>query len=67
MGSLSLLQGIFPTPGSNPGLLHRKQTLYHLSPKNPLTVLKITTVSVDAHLDTWHCLVRLSCSWTLSS
>ena len=26
-----LLQGIFPTQGSNPGLLHRRQTLYHLS------------------------------------
>ena len=24
-----LLQGIFPTPGSNPGLLHCRQTLYH--------------------------------------
>ena len=26
-----LLQGIFPTQGSNPGLLHCKQILYHLS------------------------------------
>ena len=26
-----LLQGIFPTQGSNPGLLHCRQTLYHLS------------------------------------
>ena len=25
----SLLQGIFPTQGSNPGLLHRRQILYH--------------------------------------
>ena len=25
MGSLSLLQGIFPTQGSNPGLLHCRQ------------------------------------------
>ena len=30
-GSLSLLQGIFPTQGSNPGLLHCKQILYQLS------------------------------------
>ena len=30
-GSLSLLQGIFPTQGSNPGLLHWRQILYHLS------------------------------------
>ena len=31
MGSLSLLQGIFPTQGLNPGLLHCRQILYHLS------------------------------------
>ena len=31
VGSLSLLQGIFPTPGSNPGLLHCMQILYQLS------------------------------------
>ena len=31
VGSLSLLQGIFPTQGSNPGLLHYRQILYHLS------------------------------------
>ena len=37
MGSLFLLQGIFPTQGSNPGLLHGRQTLYHLSHKGRLT------------------------------
>ena len=31
MDSHSLLLGIFPTQGSNPGLLHSKQILYHLS------------------------------------
>ena len=31
VGSLSLLQGIFPTQGSNPGLLRCRQILYHLS------------------------------------
>ena len=30
-GSRSLLQGIFPTQGSNPGLPHCRQILYHLS------------------------------------
>ena len=30
MGSLSLLQGIFPTQESNPGVLHRRQILYQL-------------------------------------
>ena len=38
MGSLSLIQEIFPTQGSNPGLPHCRQILYHLSyqgkPKN---------------------------------
>ena len=31
VGSLSLLQGIFPTWGSNPGLPHCRHVLYHLS------------------------------------
>ena len=31
MGSHALLQEIFPTQGSNPGLLHYSQILYHLS------------------------------------
>ena len=31
VGSLFLLQGIFPTQGSNPGLLHCRQILYQLS------------------------------------
>ena len=33
VGSLSLLQGIFPTQGSNPGLPHCRLILYHLSHK----------------------------------
>ena len=31
VGCHSLLQGIFPTQGSNPGLPYCRQTLYHLS------------------------------------
>ena len=31
MGCHSLLQGIFPTQGSNPGLQHCRQILHHLS------------------------------------
>ena len=35
---LSLLQGIFPTQGSNPGLPHCRRILYHLNHKvSPLT------------------------------
>ena len=33
VGSLSILQGIFPTQGSNPGLLHCRRILYQLSHK----------------------------------
>ena len=33
VGSLSLLQGIFTTQGSNLGLLHCRRILYHLSPQ----------------------------------
>ena len=33
VGSLSLLQGILPTQGSNPGLQHCRRTLYQLSHK----------------------------------
>ena len=38
VGSLFLLQGIFPTQGSNPGLLHCGRILYQLNHKeSPLT------------------------------
>jgi len=33
LGSLSLLQGIFPTQGLNPGLPHCRWILYQLSHK----------------------------------
>ena len=36
VGSLSLLQGIFPTRGSNPGLPHFRRILYQLSHKGSL-------------------------------
>ena len=35
MGCHSLLQGIFPTQGLNPGPLHCRKTLYHLSHSGP--------------------------------
>ena len=38
--SLSLLQGIFPTQGSNPGLLHYRQILYQLSHKGSPRILE---------------------------
>ena len=38
VGSLSLLQGIFPTQGSNPGLPHCRQILYQLSQGGPKNI-----------------------------
>ena len=41
VGSLSLLQRIFPTQGSNPGLSHCRQILYQLSHKgSPVIAFK---------------------------
>ena len=37
MGCHFLLQGIFPTQGSNPGLLHCRRILYHLERRDPFT------------------------------
>ena len=40
MSSLSLLQGIFPTQGSNPGLPHCRRILYQLSHKRSPRILE---------------------------
>ena len=40
VGSLSLLQGIFPTQGSNPGLPYCRQILYQLSHKGSPRILE---------------------------
>ena len=40
VGSLSLLQGIFPTQGSNPSLLHCRRILYQLSHQVSLRILE---------------------------
>ena len=39
VGSLSLLQGIIPTQGQNPGLLHSRWILYQLSHKGSPRIL----------------------------
>ena len=41
-GCHSLLQGIFPTPGSNPGLPLCRQILYHLSHQRILSMCRIS-------------------------
>ena len=40
VGSPSLLQGIFPTQGSNPGLQHCRRILYQLSHKGSSRILE---------------------------
>ena len=40
VGSLSLLQGIFPTQGSNPGIPHCRWSLYQLSHKGSPRILE---------------------------
>ena len=40
VGSHSLLQGIFPTQGSNPGLPHCRRILYQLSHKGSPRILE---------------------------
>ena len=55
VGSLSLLQGNFPTQGSNPGLLHCRQILYHLSHKgSPIIPMLVHLIFSQSSL-------RLSC------
>ena len=41
VGSCSLFQGIFPTQGSNPGLLHCRWILYQLSHKGSPSMRKV--------------------------
>ena len=45
MGCHALLQGVFLTQGSNPGLPHCKQFLYHLSHQGSPKVVKDATLS----------------------
>ena len=45
VGSLSILQGVFLTQGSNPGLLHCRQILYQLSYKESPLVFSNRTSS----------------------
>ena len=44
IGRHSLLREIFPTQGSNPALLHCKQTLYRLSPQLSCTAGILFTI-----------------------
>ena len=49
VGSLSLFQGIFPTQGSNPGLLHCRWILYQLSHKGSPHKAVVKTKGINIH------------------
>ena len=46
MGSLSLLQGTFPTQGLNPGLPHCRRILYQLSHKGSPACIQFSSVQL---------------------
>ena len=45
-GCHALLQGIFPTQGSNPGLSHCRWILYHLSHQGSPRILEVGSLSI---------------------
>ena len=51
MDSLSLLQGIFPTQASNPGLSHGRWILYPLSHRG--NVIVITILNTQEFFNEW--------------
>ena len=72
VGSRSLLQGIFLTQGSNPGLLHCKQILYQLRYKGSPTVLEWVACPFSSRSSWPSNQIRVSCiaggffaNWTI--
>ena len=53
VGCHFLLQGIFPTQGSNPGLPHCSQTLYHLSQQGAFSITILISASKDRQEALW--------------
>ena len=63
VGSLSLLQGIFPIQGSNPGVLHCKRILYHLNHQGILcSFCKSLSWQLPPFTKYWFPFYTLSCS-----
>ena len=62
LGCHSFLQGIFPTQGSNLGLLHCRQVLYHLNHQGSpgWCWAELNTISASISLCIWGCKL-----WTL--
>ena len=66
--SLSLLQGIFPTQGSNRGLLHCRGILYQLSHKESPRILKwvaypFSSRSSQPNYQSWRTCLMFSTFW----
>ena len=61
VGSLSLLQGVFPTQGSNPGLPHCRQILYQLSHQRSPRILKWVAHSFSSRSSWPRNWTRVSC------
>ena len=74
VGSLSLLQGILPTQGSNPGLPHCRQILYQLSHKESPRILEWVAYPICSGSSWPRNWTRVSCiaggfftNWAISS
>ena len=61
IGNHSLLQGIFPTQGSNPGLAHCRWILYQLSHKGSPTILEWAAYSFSSGSSWLRNLTGISC------
>ena len=61
VGSLSLLQGIFPTQGSNPGLPHCRWILYQLSHKGSPRTLEWLSYPFSSRSSPPRSQARVSC------
>ena len=62
MGSCSLLQGMFPTQGSNPGLPHCKRILYQLSHKGSPKILEWVAYPFSRGSSQYRDQTRVSCT-----
>ena len=62
VGSLSLLQGIFPTQGPNPGLPHCRQILYQLSHQGSPRILEWVAYAFSSGASRPRNLTGVSCS-----
>ena len=61
VGSLSLLQGIFSTQGSNPGLPHCRQILYQLSHRGSPRILEWVAYPFSSRSSRPRTQIRVSC------